>query len=62
METIGIWFLKFLTLVFTIGWIGCLLTIPMAAYKFLSVLFEKDAEEPEVHQEYDSAPPSPAKS
>ena len=42
MEALSVWFFKFLTLVFTIGWIGCLLTIPMAAYKFVSVLFEKD--------------------
>lgn len=62
MEWLGVWFFKFLTLVFTIGWIGCLLTIPLAAYKFFSVLFEKDAEEPEVHQEFDSAPPSAARS
>ncbi len=61
METFGIWFFKFLTLVFMIGVAGCLLTIPLAAYKFFSVLFEKDAEQPEVHQEYDSAPPTPAK-
>jgi hypothetical protein len=60
METISVWFFKFLTLVFTIGWIGCLLTIPLAAYKFVAVLFEKDSEEPEHHQEFESA--SPAKS
>jgi|tagenome__1003787_1003787.scaffolds.fasta_scaffold16235065_1 hypothetical protein len=55
METFLVWFFKFLTLVFTIGWIGCLLTIPLAAYKFVSVLFEKDSDEPEQHQDYGSA-------
>jgi hypothetical protein len=54
METLTVWFFKFLTLVFTIGWIGCLLTIPLAAYKFVSVLFEKDSENPEQHQEFNS--------
>jgi hypothetical protein len=58
METLSVWFFKVLTLIFTIGWIGCLLTIPMAAYKFVSVLFEKDSEEPEKHQEFVSAQPS----
>jgi hypothetical protein len=62
METLGIWFFRFLTLVFVIGVIGCLMTIPLAAYKFFSVLFEKDSDQPEVHQEYNSAPPTPAKS
>ena len=62
MEMIGIWFFKFLTLVFTIGWIGCMLTIPLAAYKFVSVLFDRDQEGSEPHQPYDSAPPSPAES
>ncbi len=62
METLGIWFFRFLTLVFAIGVIGCLMTIPLAAYKFFSVLFEKDSDQPEIHQEYESAPPSPAKS
>ena len=62
METLGIWFFRFLTLVFVIGVIGCLMTIPLAAYKFFSVLFEKDSDQPEVHQEYNSPPPTPAKS
>jgi len=61
METLASWFFRFLTLVFMIGVAGCLVTIPLAAYKFFSVLFEKDSDEPEVHQEYSSAPPSPAK-
>jgi len=61
METVATWFFRFLTLVFMIGVAGCLVTIPLAAYKFFSVLFEKDADEPEIHQEYGSAPPSPAK-
>jgi len=34
-----------LMVLFAIGWIGCALTIPMAAFKFLSVLFEKDQDE-----------------
>jgi hypothetical protein len=59
METFLVWFFKFLTLVFTIGWIGCLLTIPMAAYKFVSVLFEKDSEDPEQHQEFASPMATP---
>ena len=53
------WFFKLLTLVFTIGWVGCLLTIPLAAYGFFSVLFEKDTDQ-ETHQEFES--PTPAKS
>jgi hypothetical protein len=61
METLGLWFFRFLTLVFAVGVIGCLMTIPLAAYKFFSVLFEKDSDQPEIHQEYDSAPPSAAK-
>ncbi len=60
METLGIWFFRFLTLVFAIGVVGCLMTIPLAAYKFFSVLFEKDSDQPEIHQEYESAPPSPS--
>ena len=62
METLASWFFRILTLVFMIGVAGCLVTIPLAAYKFFSVLFEKDSDEPEIHQEYGSAPPAPAKS
>ena len=62
MESLGMWFFRFLTLVFAIGVIGCLMTIPLAAYKFLSVLFEKGSDQPETHQEYISAPSSTAKS
>ena len=45
MEELAKLFFKFLTLVFTLGWIGCLLTIPLAAFKFFAVLFEGDASE-----------------
>jgi hypothetical protein len=45
MEGLAKSFFKFLTLVFTIGWVGCSITIPMAAFRFFSVLFEKDAAE-----------------
>ena len=62
MDTLGILFFRFLTLVFAVGVIGCLMTIPLAAYKFFSVLFDKDSDQPEANQEYISAPPSPAKS
>jgi hypothetical protein len=58
METLSIWFFKFLTLVFTIGWIGCLLTIPMAAFKFFSVLFDKDADQPDRQEQYEQISPS----
>lgn len=57
METLANWFFNFLSLIFALGWIGCLATIPMAAYKFVSVLFEKDTDEPENHREYKA--PSP---
>ncbi len=30
--------------VFTAGWIGCAITIPLVAFKFLMVPFEKDSE------------------
>ncbi len=60
METLSVWFFKFVTLVFTIGWVGCLLTIPLAAYRFISVIFERDTDEPEDHQEYDARQPSQA--
>lgn len=38
-------FIKFLEGLFLIGVAGCLLTIPMAAWKYCSVIFEKDDEE-----------------
>jgi hypothetical protein len=59
MERVAELFFKFLTLVFTIGWIGCLLTIPMAAFKFFSVLFDKDSGE-EGQREF--RPGAPARS
>jgi hypothetical protein len=59
VETVSEWFFKLLSWVFTIGWIGCLLTIPMAAYKFVSVLFEHDPAEDEPHREFESIPNSP---
>jgi len=39
-------FFSFLVVLFAIGWIGCALTIPMAAFRFFSVLFEEDEEQP----------------
>lgn len=32
--------------IFAIGAVGCAITIPIAAYRFFSVLFEKDDSEP----------------
>ena len=32
---------------FIAGWIGCAITIPMAAFKYASVLFERDEPEDE---------------
>jgi hypothetical protein len=58
MEELTRLFFKFLTLVFTIGWIGCLITIPLAAFKFFSVLFEQDAAD----QSQEFASKAPAKS
>jgi hypothetical protein len=36
---------KVLTVLFAIGVAGCAVTIPIVAWKFFSVLFEKDASE-----------------
>jgi uncharacterized membrane protein len=44
-----------LIVVFAIGAIGCAITIPIVAFKFFSVLFEKDQGD-QIHQEYDGAP------
>jgi hypothetical protein len=44
-----------LVVLFSIGAIGCAITIPIVAFKFFSVLFEKDAGD-QGHQEYDAAP------
>ena len=30
---------------FLAGWIGCAITIPLAGYKYMSVVFERDAED-----------------
>ncbi len=35
-------FFYFLMVLFGLGVLGCALTIPLAAFKFFSVLFEKD--------------------
>jgi hypothetical protein len=43
---------KILTALFALGVAGCLVTIPIVAWKFFSVLLEKDAPE---HN--DDAPP-----
>jgi hypothetical protein len=45
MEQIGKAFLSLMMGLFALGWIGCAITIPIVAFKFLSVLFEKDEEE-----------------
>ena len=38
-------FIPVFTLIFAIGVAGCLIVIPLCAYKMFRVLFEKDAEE-----------------
>jgi hypothetical protein len=38
---------RVMTVIFAIGVAGCMLTIPIVAWKFFSVLLEKDAEHPE---------------
>jgi hypothetical protein len=48
-------FFGFWMVLFGIGALGCAITIPIVAFKFFSVLFEKDAEE-QPHQEYEVTP------
>lgn len=49
-------FIRVLEVVFLIGVAGCAATIPMAAWGYCSVLFEKDTElEPEHDEEMPSA-------
>ena len=38
-------FIPIFTFVFAVGVAGCLIVIPLCAYKMFRVLFEKDAEE-----------------
>jgi hypothetical protein len=42
LTTILFWMLA---TIFAIGAVGCAITIPIAAYRFFSVLFEKDESE-----------------
>jgi hypothetical protein len=58
MEQLAHLLLRFLVLVFAVGAVGCAITIPIAAYRFFSVLFEPD--EPEAHQEYEPSPTASA--
>jgi hypothetical protein len=61
MAHIGNVFFGALMVLFAIGAIGCALTIPMAAFKFLAVLFEKDQEEPNPGNQFPhKLPKSPA--
>lgn len=63
MVHVGHAFFGALMVLFAIGAIGCALTIPMAAFKFLSVLFEKDQDEPNPSNQFPSKlPKSPATS
>lgn len=55
MEHLGTILFGILMVLFGIGWLGCALTIPMAAFKFLWVLFEKDEEQPP-QQEFRATP------
>lgn len=55
MQLLSHAFFGFLMLLFGIGVLGCAITIPMAAFKFFSVLFEKDQGD-QLHQEYDGQP------
>jgi hypothetical protein len=48
-------FFGFWMVLFGIGALGCAITIPIVAFKFFSVLFEKDAEE-QSYQEYEVTP------
>lgn len=43
-------FVKILQVIFIAGCCGCAITIPICAWKYFSVLFEKDTEE-ESHEE-----------
>ena len=49
-------FVKILEGLFVLGVIGCCITIPLAAWGYFSVLFDKDTEE----EERDSANPNVA--
>ena len=48
--------LKILQAMFYIGVAGCALTIPIVAFKFFSVLFEKDEGEQRPGQEFEAVP------
>jgi hypothetical protein len=63
MVHLGNIFFGAMMVLFAVGVIGCALTIPMAAFKFLSVLFEKDQDEPAANNQFPSRlPKSPAAS
>jgi hypothetical protein len=63
MVHVGNVFFGALVVLFAVGAIGCALTIPMAAIKFLSVLFEKDQDEPAANTQFPpKLPKSPATS
>jgi hypothetical protein len=49
------WLLHILQGMFLVGVVGCGLTIPIVAFKFFSVLFEKDEEE-RPNQEFEHLP------
>lgn len=55
MDHLGALFFRLLMYIFALGALGCAITIPLAAYKFLAVLFEKDKpeSEPESSQTYE---------
>ncbi len=41
-----------LTIIFAVGLAGCAIVIPLAAWKFFSVLLEKDAPEEHAQQKF----------
>ena len=45
METVFSLLAPLLTLLFIVGMAGCILVIPMVAFKLFRVLFENDSEE-----------------
>jgi hypothetical protein len=59
MAHVGMLLFGALMVLFAIGWIGCALTIPMAAFKFLAVLFEKDQDEASPEDQYPPQYPKP---
>jgi hypothetical protein len=49
-----------LQVLFAIGWIGCAVTIPLCAWKYSSVIFEKDTDEDIAEQERQGEQQDPA--